>query len=108
MDNNGIRKLRENTMTQKLLNNIGEDRLKELWVRYGMYKSAELLSVELQEYISFSTMRYLSQIKNWQRPINKLSPLYTGYLAGNVDPSQFKHLIFPLEENKNEHNTISR
>ena len=108
MDNNGIRKLRENTMTQKLLKNIGEDRLKELWVSYGMYKSAEFLSVEMQEYISFSTMRYLSQIKNWQIPINKLSPLYTGYLAGNVDPSHFKHLIFPLEENNNEHNTISR
>ena len=105
MDNKDIRK---NSMTQKLLNNIGEDRLKELWVRYGMYKSAELLSVEMQEYISFSTMRYLSQIKNWRRPVNKLSPLYTGYLAGNVDPSHFKHLIFPLEENKNEHNTISR
>ena len=108
MDNNGIRKLRENTMTQKLLKNIGEDRLKELWVRYGMYKSAELLSVEMQQYISFSTMRYLSQIKNWRRPVNKLSPLYKGYLAGNVDPSQFKHLIFPLEENNNEHDTISR
>ena len=108
MDNNGIRKLRENTMTQKLLKNIGEDRLKELWVSYGMYKSAELLSVELQEYISFSTMRYLSQIKNWRRPVNKLSPLYKGYLAGNVDPKHFKHLIFPLEENKNEYNTISR
>lgn len=101
MDNNGIRKLRENTMTQKLLKNIGEDRLKELWVRYGMYKSAELLSVEMQEYISFSTMRYLSQIKNWRRPVNKLSPLYKGYLAGNVDPRYFKHLIFE-EETQNE------
>ena len=89
-------------MTQKLLKNIGEDRLKELWVRYGMYKSAELLSVEMQEYISFSTMRYLSQIKNWRRPINKLSPLYKGYLAGNVDPSQFKHLIFSEEVTQNE------
>jgi hypothetical protein len=94
-------------MTQKLLKNIGEDRLKELWVRYGMYKSAELLSVEMQHYVSFSTMRYLSQIKNWQRPVNKLSPLYKGYLAGNVDPSRYKQLIFPKEENKNEHNTIS-
>jgi hypothetical protein len=103
MDNKDIRK---NSMTQKLLNNIGEDRLKELWVRYGMYKSAELLSVEMQQYVSFSTMRYLSQIKNWQRPVNKLSPLYKGYLAGNVDPGKYKHLIFE-EEIKNEHNNIS-
>ena len=98
MDNKDIRK---NSMTQKLLKNIGEKRLKELWVRYGMYKSAELLSLELQEYISFSTMRYLSQIKNWRRPVNRLSPLYKGYLAGNVDPSYFKHLIFE-EETQNE------
>ena len=81
MDNKGIKKLRANTMTQKLLTTIGENRLKELWVKYGMYKSAELLSMEMQEYVSFSTMRYLSHIKNWQRPINKLSPMYRGYLV---------------------------
>ena len=98
-DNKNIAE-RKNSMTQKLLATIGENRLKELWVRYGMYKSAELLSVEMQEYISFSTMRYLSQIKNWRRPINILSPLYKGYLAGNVDPSQFKHLIFSEEVKK--------
>jgi len=95
-------KTRNNTMTQKLLATIGENRLEELWVKYGMYKSAELLSMELQEYISFSTMRYLSQIKYWRRPINKLCPLYKGYLAGNVDPSDYKHLIFE-EETQNEH-----
>ena len=101
MDNKHIRK---NSMTQKLLENIGEPRLQELWVKYGMYKSAEILSEELQEYVSFSTMRYLSQIKNWKRPINKLSPMYKGYLAGNVDPSRYKQLIFPMEGNKNERN----
>jgi len=95
-DNKDIGKtiLRKNSMTQKLLKTIGENRVKEFWVKYGMYKSAELLSVEMNEYVSFSTMRYLSQIKNWKRPINKLSPMYKGYLAGNVDPSHYKHLIF--------------
>ena len=103
MDNKDIRKtiLRKNSMTQKLLATIGENRVKELWVEYGMYKSAELLSDELQEYVSSSTIRYLSQIKYWQRKVNKLSPLYRGYLAGNVDPSYFKHLIFE-EETQNE------
>jgi hypothetical protein len=88
-------------MTQKLLTTIGEKRLKDLWVKYGMYKTSELLSDELQEYVSSSTIRYLSQINNWKRPINKLSPLYKGYLAGNVNPSKFKHLIFE-EETQNE------
>lgn len=101
MDNKEMKKLRANTMTQKLLATIGENRLEELWVKYGMYKSAEILSIELQEYVSFSTMRYLSHIKYWRRPINKLSPMYRGYLAGNVDPSKYKHLIFE-EGNKNE------
>lgn len=102
-DNKDIEKtvLRKNSMTQKLLATIGENRLEELWVRYGMYKSAELLSMELQEYVSFSTMRYLSNLKNWKRPVNKLSPLYKGYLAGKVDPGKFKHLIFE-EETQNE------
>ena len=99
-DNKNIAK-RKNSMTQKLLATIGENRLQELWVKYGMYKSAELLSMELQEYVSFSTMRYLSNLKGWKRPVNKLSPLYKGYLAGNVDPSYFKHLIFE-EETQNE------
>jgi len=94
--------IRNNTMTQKLLRTVGEEKLKELWIKYGMYKSAELLSDELQEYFSSATIRYLSQIKNWKRPINELSPLYKGYLAGNVDPSKFKHLIFPEEVIKNE------
>ena len=93
--------IRNNTMTQKLLATIGENRLKELWVKYGMYKSAEILSMEMQEYVSFSTMRYLSNLKDWRRSVNKLSPLYKGYLAGNVDPSYFKHLIFE-EETSNE------
>jgi hypothetical protein len=102
-DNRDLEKilLRKNSMTQKLLATIGENRLEELWVKYGMYKSAELLSMELQEYVSFSTMRYLSNLKDWKRPVNKLSPLYKGYLAGNVDPSYFKHLIFE-EETQNE------
>jgi hypothetical protein len=104
MDNKDIVKtiLRKNTMTQKLLETIGENRLEELWVKYGMYKSAEILSMEMQEYVSFSTMRYLSHIKFWRRHINKLSPLYKGYLAGNVDPKQYKHLIFPEEIKKDE------
>ena len=102
MTNKGIRKLRDTSysMTQRLLKRIGEGRVVEYWTKYGMYKSAELLSIEMQEYVSPYTMRHLSNIQNWKRPVNKLSPLYKGYLAGNVDPSYFKHLIFPTEGKK--------
>jgi hypothetical protein len=103
MKNNGIRKQRDTSysMTQRLLRELGEDRVVEIWQRYGMYKSAELLSIEMQEYVSPYTMRHLSNIKNWKREVNKLSPIYKGVIAGNVKASYYKHLIFPTEENEN-------
>ena len=63
------------SMTQRLLKKLGEGRVVEYWQKYGMYKSAELLSKEIQEYVSPYTMRHLSNIKNWKRPINKLYKL---------------------------------
>jgi len=103
MDNKGIRKQRDTSysMTQRLLKKIGEVRVLEYWQKHGMYKSAELLSKEMQEYVSPYTMRHLSNIKNWKRPVNKLSPIYKGVMAGTVKASFYKHLIFPKEEEEN-------
>ena len=103
MENNEIRKQRDTSysMTQRLLKKIGEGKVVEYWKRHGMYKSAELLSIEMQEYVSPYTMRHLSNIKNWKRPVNKNSPIYKGVIAGNVKASYYKHLIFPKEENEN-------
>ena len=68
MQNYGIRKQRDTSysMTQRLLKKLGEGRVVEYWKRHGMYKSAELLSIEMQEYVSPYTMRHLSNIKNWK------------------------------------------
>jgi len=103
MKNNGIRKQRDTSysMTQRLLKKIGEGKVVEYWTKYGMYKSAELLSIEMQEYVSPYTMRHLSNIKNWKRPVNKLSAIYKGVIAGTVPAAYYKHLIFE-EEDKNE------
>jgi hypothetical protein len=103
MQNNGIRKQRDTSysMTQRLLKKLGEGRVVEYWRKYGMYKSAELLSKEMQEYVSPYTMRHLSNIKNWKREVNKLSPIYKGVIAGNVPAAYYKHLIFPTEGNEN-------
>ena len=103
MKNKGIRKLRDTSysMTQRLLKKFGEPKVVEYWTKYGMYKSAELLSIEMQEYVSPYTMRHLSNIKNWKRPVNKKSPIYKGVLAGTVPAAYYKHLIFPKEENEN-------
>ena len=96
MDKKNIGK-RKNTMTNKLINNIGLEQVEKLWIQYGCYKAAEELSKKLDEYISFSTVRYLSQVLDWKRPVNLKSAIYVGVQRGTVPASFYKHLIFPEE-----------
>ena len=95
------------SMTQRLIKTLGGQEVQEVWQKFGMYKSAELLSKEMNEYVSPYTMRHLSNIKNWKREVNKLSPIYKGVLAGTIPAAYYKHLIFPEEVNQNELNNIS-
>jgi len=95
-DNKNIGK-KSNTMTQKLINKIGLEKIQAIWVQYGMYKGAEELSKMINEYVSFSTIRYLSQVFNWTRPVNTKSAIYVGVQRGTVPASYYKHLIFPEE-----------
>jgi hypothetical protein len=100
MDSKDI-KTRNNTMTQKLIQNVGLEEVEKLWIQFGMYKGADELSKLMQEYVSFSTLRYLSQKYNWRRPVNPKSAIYVGVKRGTVPSSYYKHLIFP-EEIENE------
>ncbi len=100
-DNKNIGK-RNNTMTQKLISKIGLEKIQAIWVRYGCYKAAEELSKLINEYVSFSTLRYLSQRLDWKRPVNPKSAIYEGVKRGTVPNSYYKHLIFPEEIIKNE------
>ena len=93
---------RKNTMTNILINKIGLEEVEKLWTKYGCYKAAEELSNMLDEYVSFSTIRYLSQAFNWKRPVNPRSAIYLGVQRGTVPAAYYKHLIFPTEENKND------
>jgi len=95
-DNKNIGK-RKNTMTQKLINKIGLEKIQAIWVQYGMYKGAEELSNLMNEWVSFSTLRYLSQVYGWTRPVNPKSAIYAGVKRGSVKASYYKHLIFPEE-----------
>ncbi len=95
-DKNNIGK-KSNTMTKTLINEIGIDEVKKIWIKYGMYKGAEELSKLLQEYVSFSTLRYMSQKYNWKRPVNPKSAIYIGVKRGTIPSSYYKHLIFPEE-----------
>ncbi len=93
---------KQNTMTQKLISKIGLEKIEQLWVQYGCYKAAEELSKRINEYVSFSTLRYLSQRFDWRRPIHPNSPILIGIKRGSVKASYYKHLIFPEEITKNE------
>jgi hypothetical protein len=93
---------RNNTMTNTLINKIGLKEVERLWIKYGCYRAAEELSRMLEEYISFSTLRYLSQVLNWRRAVNPKSAIYVGVQRGTVPASYYKHLIFPEEITNNE------
>ena len=92
---------RANTMTNKLINKIGLEEVEKLWIKYGCYRAAEELSNMLDEYVSFSTIRYLSQVCGWTRPVNTKSPIFVGVQRGTVPAAYYKHLIFNLEANEN-------
>ncbi len=96
-DNKNIGK-RNNTMTQKLISKIGLEKVEVIWVKNGMYKGAEELSKILNEYISSSTLRYMSYKFDWKRPVNLKSAIYVGVKRGTVPSSYYKHLIFPVED----------
>ncbi len=103
MDNKNIGK-RNNTMTQKLINKVGLKEIERVWIKNGMYKGAEELSKLINEYVSFSTLRYMSQKYSWRRPVNPRSPILVGVQRGTVPASYYKHLIFPVEVTKYETN----
>ena len=57
-DNKNIGK-RNNTMTKTLISKIGLEKIEAIWIKNGMYKGAEELSKMLNEWVSFSTLRYM-------------------------------------------------
>ena len=95
-DNSHIGK-RNNTTTNTLINKIGLEQVEKLWIQYGCYRAAEELSKALNTYISFSTIRYLSQVFDWKRPVNPKSAIYVGVKRGTVPASYYQHLIIPEE-----------
>lgn len=94
-----IRKKRNTdySMTQRLLKKLGEGRVVWYWQRHGMYKASELLSKEMQEYVSPYVLRYMSNKYDWKRNCNPKSAIYKGVKAGTVPAAYYKHLIFNLE-----------
>ena len=101
-DNNNIGK-RNSTMTHKLISKIGLEKIEAIWIKNGMYKGAEELSKIMNEWVSFSTLRYLSQRFDWRRKCNPKSAIYVGVQRGTVPASYYRHLIFPEELTNEKH-----
>jgi hypothetical protein len=99
-----IRKKRNTdySMTQRLLKKLGEGRVVGYWQSHGMYKASELLSKEMQEYVSPYVLRYMSDKYDWKRNCNPKSAIYKGVKAGTVPAAYYKHLIFSEEVTQNE------
>jgi hypothetical protein len=89
-------------MTQRLLKKLGEGRVVGYWQSHGMYKASELLSKEMQEYVSPYVLRYMSDKYDWKRNCNPKSAIYKGVKAGTVPAAYYKHLIFSEEVTQNE------
>ncbi len=108
MDNRGIRKSRDTSysMPNKLIKNLGIEEVEKTWQRLGMYKAADELGKLMQEFVSSSTLRYMSNKYDWKRLVNKNSPIYKGVKAGTIPAAYYKQLIFP-EELNNEKNILS-
>ena len=84
------------SMTQRLIKTLGIEEVEKAWIKKGMNAWGEL-SERMEEYVSPYVLRYMSNKYNWKRPVNKLSAIYKGVIAGTVPAAYYKHLIFNLE-----------
>ena len=85
----------EYSMTHKILKNIPEEQLFEIWKVNGHRKTAVIVSDMLRDYVSPMVIQYIAQKKFWKRIVtDKSLPMYRGILSGKVDPSRYKTIIF--------------
>jgi hypothetical protein len=100
LENKRIRKLRENSMTQKLIKTLGIKEVEKAWIKRGM-NAWEELSKRMNEYVSPYVLRYMSNKYDWKRKCNPKSLIYKGVVINKTIPAAYyKHLIFE-EENEN-------
>ena len=100
----GIRKNRNTdySMTQRLINNLGLEEVEKAWIAKGMNAWREL-SQRMEEYVSPYVLRYMSNKFSWKRKCNSKSAIYKAVVIKKTMPAAYyRHLIFPVEENKNE------
>jgi len=70
-------------MTQRLIKTLSIEEVEKAWKQSGM-NAWEDLSNRMNEYVSPYVLRYMSDKYDWKRPVNILSPIYKGVMAGTV------------------------
>jgi hypothetical protein len=94
----GTRKKRSTkySMTYKILNEIGKDKLFEIWVKNGHRRTSFILSEMLNVWVSPMVIQYIAARKFfWQRIVTDRSlPIYLGILSGKTDPKKYPTIIF--------------
>ena len=82
--------------TYKILAAIGKDALYDIWKDNGHIKTAAILENMLNVYVTPMIIQYIAQRKfGWKRIVtDKNLSIYKAVLAGTVDPSRYKTIIF--------------
>jgi hypothetical protein len=83
--------------TYKILAAIGKDKLFAIWQINGHIKTAAILEDMLDGiFVSPMVIQYIAQRKfGWKRIVtDKNLSIYKAVLAGTVDPSRYKTIIF--------------
>ena len=81
------------SMTDKLIKHYGEDKLRSVWEKLGMYKAAEWLSKDYGYWVTPNVVRYLSYKFNWVREVSDVSlPFVKGVLDGTMPASYYRHV----------------
>ena len=84
------------SMTQRLLKQIGKEKVHEIWTQNGHRRSAKILTEMMGEWVSPMVLQYMAaRLFFWQRIVtDKTLPMYKGVLSGKTNPHKFKTIVF--------------
>lgn len=84
------------SMTHRVLEEIGKDRLYEIWKENGHRKTSDIVTKMLGVWVTEMVIQYIAQRKfKWVRVVtDKTLPIYKGVLSGKVPASYYKSIKF--------------
>jgi hypothetical protein len=84
------------SMTYRVLNEIGKEKLYEIWKDNGHRKTSDIVTKMLGVWVTDMVIQYIAQRKfHWTRVVtDKSLPIYKGVISGNMPVSFYKSIIF--------------